>query len=265
MMRGIILAVLLLAMSVSCTNSTDKSKAVEEETIEGGVKISDTENLVAAIESAHQKSMFNSYQAIQFEFNLNFGGKERFNGRLYMLIDGSKIKMEDASTVKYWDGSKAMVLPSKENNEKARFDLLTWSYFFSAPYKLNDPGTNHEYLGEIPLGDSKFEANKLTFDKGVGDTPDDWYIIYKDKSSDLLAAMAYIVTSGGTDVEEAEKDPHLITYEAYDVVNGVPFATQWNFWTWTKEGEMKKLLGSATISNIQFIKKAGDIFDLTAS
>ena len=52
----------------------------------------------------------------------------------------------------------------------------------------------------------------MTFDRGIGDAPDDWYVVYKDNNSDLLAALVYIVTGGGTSVEVAEEDPHTITY-----------------------------------------------------
>ncbi|MDB4060624.1 hypothetical protein OAD50_05285 [Vicingaceae bacterium] len=82
-------------------------------------------------------------------------------------------------------------------------------------------------------------------------------------NSDLLAAMAYIVTGGETSVEDAEKTPHVITYEAYVEVKGVPVATQWNFWTWNQAWEMNKLLGSATVSNVDFLEKAGDTFNFT--
>ncbi len=106
-----------------------------------------------------------------------------------------------------------------------------------------------------------FETGKLTFGENVGDSPDDWYIVYKEKESSLLAAMAYIVTASSS-VEEAEEDPHAITYEAYTEVGGIPFATQWNFWTWNEQGELNKLLGSATISNIKFIKNSLDEFKI---
>ena len=128
--------------------------------------------------------MFEQNEVVQFDLQLNFGGKERFNGRVYVMISGAKIKMEDDSTLMFWNGEKAMVLPSTENNEKARFDLLTWSYFFTAPYKLSDPGTNHQFLGSSFLGGAEYDANKLTFDQGTGDTPEDWYIVYKDKILD---------------------------------------------------------------------------------
>ncbi len=261
-----IFATLFVVLAIACSNPAEKTKKVDtnSENVEEK-QLSDAQKLVAGIEQIHRKHVFESFDAVQFDLNLTFGGKERFDGRISMRTNGSAIKTENNNSIKLWNGTKAMVLPDTLNNESARFGLLTWAYFFAAPYKLNDPGTKHEFLGQLQLGESELEANKLTFNKGIGDTPNDWYIVYKDENSDLLAAMAYIVTSGETDLEEAEKDPHVITYEAYVEVGGVPFATQWNFWTWNQEGEMDKLLGNATVSNIEFIKKAGDLFNLTAS
>ena len=266
MTRKKISATLFMALVIACSNP-DKQTNKDESSSENVEKmqLTDAKKLVKSIEQTHRKDVFESFDAVQFDLNLTFGGKERFDGRIYMMTNGGAIKMEDKNSIKLWDGTNAMILPDTSNNESARFGLFTWSYFFAAPYKLNDPGTKHEFLGQIQLGETKFDANKLTFEKGIGDTPDDWYIVYKDGNSDLLAAMAYIVTSGETDLEEAEKDPHVITYEAYIEVEGVPFATQWNFWTWNQEGEMSKLLGTATVSNVEFIKKAGDLFSLSAS
>ena len=266
MKKEILIGLVGIGLAIACSNPEKKKVTQEEEKVtEEATQLSEEQKLVSEIEQVHQKSLYSSYEVVQFDLNLTFGGKERFNGRMYVSTNGGKVKMEDAQGLRYWDGNKAMVLPNEENNEKARFDLLTWSYFFTAAYKLNDPGTNHEYLGSKVLGDGEYNSTKLTFNDGVGDTPDDWYIIYQDKNSGLLAGMAYIVTSGDTDIEEAEKDPHVITYEAYTDVTGIPFATQWNFWTWNMEGEMNKLLGNASISNVELIKSAGDMFKLTPS
>ena len=176
-----------------------------------------------------------------------------------MTPSGGLVKMTDSSKTLIWDGKTSF--SSYSSYKSSRFGLLTWSYFFAAPYKLSDPGTNMEYLGGKKLNELSFETGKLTFGENVGDSPDDWYIVYKEKESSLLAAMAYIVTASSS-VEEAEEDPHAITYEAYTEVGGIPFATQWNFWTWNEQGELNKLLGSATISNIKFIKNSLDEFKI---
>lgn len=259
-----ILIILLCSVVVSSCKS-EQAKDKKEDKTPDKVEQTKADSLVSAIEKAHGKSVFDKKELVQFDLNLFFGGKSRFEGTILMTPDGSLIKMQDSSTVMIWDGKKAFIVPDSADDAGARFALFTWSYFFAAPYKLSDEGTKHEYLGEQPLGDMTFLANKLTFKENVGDSPDDWYILYKDKNSDLLAAMAYIVTYGGTSKSEAEEDPHLITYEAYSEIEGIPFATQWNFWTWNKKGEMKKLLGNATISNIKFIKKADVSFETPAN
>ena len=68
-------------------------------------------------------------------------------------------------------------------------------------------------------------------------TPDDWYILFKDPSTNYLAAMAYIVTYG-KDLEKANADPHCLTYENFVDFNGIPIATTWNLWTWNEAGEI---------------------------
>ena len=180
-----------------------------------------------------------------------------------MTPNGDRIKMQDSMATMIWDGKKAMIVPDTSSEKGARFALFTWSYFFASAYKLSDPGTNHKLLGEQILGDKKYTTSKLTFDENIGDTPDDWYVIYRKDSSNLMAAMVYIVTAGGTSQEEAEEDPHAITYEAYTEVEGVPIATVWNFWDLNEQGEMEKLLGNAFIKNIRFIEEtSGDMFDV---
>jgi hypothetical protein len=234
----------------SCVST--ETKDVEEE-------LSQEEKFINSIEDAHNYESYNSKEVIQFDLNLVFGGKKRFEGTIQMTPSGGLVKMIDSSKTLVWDGNEAY--SSDTSYTGGRFGLLTWSYFFAAPYKLGDPGSQMKVLGSRNLNDLPYESGKLTFGEGVGDTPDDWYVVYKDEKSNLLAAMAYIVTASSS-VKEAEADPHAITYEAYDLVYGIPFATQWNFWTWNEVGELNKLLGSASISKIQFRNMEEDMFTL---
>lgn len=253
-----IIAVVVLS---SCNNDNKKETktaiALNDNNTE---KLTDAEVFVKSIEEAHKKENFIGQRAIQFDLMLTFGGKNRFDGTITMTPNGDRIRMSDSATTMIWDGNKAMVAPDTSNEIGVRFTLFTWSYFFAASYKLSDPGTHHEFLGIQPLGDKNYTASKLTFDENIGDSPEDWYIVYREDSSKLMAGMAYIVTAGGTSKAEAENDPHLITYEAYDEVEGVPFATVWNFWNWNEEGEMEKLLGHATLKDIHFVELDESLF-----
>ncbi|NNK81223.1 MAG: hypothetical protein HKO93_06980, partial [Flavobacteriales bacterium] len=133
----------------------------------------------------------------------------------------------------------------------ARFAAYTWSYFFLLPYKVTDPGTIwSDYLDNSPLA-KKSNAKKLTFEEGIGDAPDDWYIIYSDKPSGLMDVAAYIVTAGAS-IEEAEKDPHAIEYENYHMVEGIPIAKNWTFWSWRETEGLVDTLGWAELNDFRF-------------
>ncbi|MEQ8909238.1 MAG: DUF6503 family protein [Vicingaceae bacterium] len=251
---------LSIAFAIACGSQEKKStETTQEQEPKQEVKLTESEQLISEVESAHLTEKYSSQEVIQFDMHLIFRGKTRFKGKISMTPNGGLVRMEDSIKTMIWDGQMAYISPDTSSYAKARFDLLTWSYFFAAPYKLNDPGTQKEFLGNKNLNGEKYPAFKLSFEGGVGDSPDDWYIVYQDSKTDLLAAMAYIVTYSKSQ-EKAEQDPHAITYEAYTEVEGIPFATQWNFWTWNEAGELHKLLGEAQISNIQFTKKAEGLF-----
>ena len=106
----------------------------------------------------------------------------------------------------------------------------------------------------------RLHGTKITFDAGVGDTPEDWYIAFADPKNGRLTALAYIVTYG-TALEEASKTPSIILYDDFVDVDGVPFATTWTFHFWNPEsgidGDPK---GSAKISNIAFVDEPAGAF-----
>ncbi|MBL4710851.1 MAG: hypothetical protein JKY48_20700 [Flavobacteriales bacterium] len=252
-MMRVFFCVLLLTTLVSC--GTEKTKQ-NEDVSQAGANKNDANDFVERIESIHNKKLFMEYDAIQFDLNLNFKGKQKFSGRVYMTTDGQQIQAKGERKEMYWNGKKAMILPDTAESLKARSALFTWTHFFAAPYKLSEQSTKHHYLGPTKLGGDKYLASKMTF----ANSPDDSYVLYKG-DNDLLVAMTYI--SKGRNKKESE--PRAITYEAFTDLEGIPFATQWNFWSRDEDGNLDKLLGSASLGNIRFMKKAGDSFNLAAS
>lgn len=135
----------------------------------------------------------------------------------------------------------------------AAFWAKTIPYFTLAPFKLRDPGTHLTLSGKKLLRGQQLETARLTFDKTAGETPDDWYILYKDPTG-ALAAMAYIVTYGKSPAEAA-KEPHAITFEEPAKLGGVTLATKWRFWNWNEaEGITGEPLGEARLTELKFVK-----------
>ncbi|MFV8224665.1 DUF6503 family protein [Christiangramia aquimixticola] len=216
------------------------------------------------IEEAHNKPAFKMQRAVSFDIDLDFGGKQRLKGTVSMTTNSSKVRIEseDGFTITF-NGEMVGMKPADASAKNARFDIFTWQYFFAMPFKLTDPGTVWEDSVNRKLDGIVYETAKLSFKQDTGDSPDDWYIIYKDPETNLLKAAAYIVTFN-TGKASAENNPHVIEYSDYTVVENVSLAQTWTFHDWDEENGPGKILGRASISNINFFIPKENYFKIPA-
>lgn len=247
----------------SCKNPKDEVKVVEEVSIvKDVVEVDEINEFTAAIEMAHKKDAFLDKDAVQYDFSVAFGGNTIFEGVITQETDGSMIHMmkKDGSIIVF-DGDKVFASNEADlTNPMTRFHIFTWPYFFSMPYKLNDAGTIWEDEKAMTWGgDTAFPTARLSFENGVGDTSEDWYEVYKNPETNVLAGVAYIV-SYGKGVEAAEKEPHAAKYNELTMVDDVPFATNWSFHNWNPEDGYTNQIGLATIKNIQFVNKEDSFY-----
>ena len=248
---------LILAGAAACQPTNQQAPADAVETADSG------EDFVGPIERAHSAGTWRQKQALQSGIVVRFGGNTIVEGRMLTTPSMSRTRLDlESGPVAIWDGADVWVAPAGADFPQARFHALTWPYFLLAPIKLRDPGARVAPLGERELRGSSFETAKLSFDAGVGDTPDDWYVLYRSPESGRLAAMAYIVTFG-TSQEEAEKEPHAVTYDEYTDVEGVPIPTRWTFWMWSEEqGIHGEPIGEVTLQDPAFVTPPEDAFTL---
>ncbi|MDB4088224.1 hypothetical protein N9544_01245 [Flavobacteriales bacterium] len=246
------LVLLGLSILVSCGGG-NKSNIKEE------AKISPEVTSVQEMEQQHQKEQFLSEDNIQFDLELYFGGKERMKGIMIFATNSSQglLELKDGNKI-YFIKDKVYYSPDM-NEKRVRFDAYTWSYFFLFPYKLSDEGTIWSELEKVEMNENWYNTQKLTFKNGTGDAPDDWYQVYSDTVYNLIQVAAYIVT-GNKSVEKAEEDPHAIAYKNYQYVNGIPIATNWEFYSWTKTEGLTDTLGKATLSNFKFVDDSDSLF-----
>lgn len=251
------ISTLLLAtlLFIGCSNNSDKSTQLVETT---------SNDFVRSIESAHQMDIYNNYAAYSFDIELYFGGNESLKASITSLGNSGKIKLvKNTGEIVYFDGKDVFLSTSSENYPSARFDIHTWQYFFGVPYKLSDPGVKWDDMGKMPYNSVSYPVQKLSFNAGIGDAPDDWYMVYSNPENNLLNAMAYIVTYSRPQ-EEAEKRPSSIVYQDFKEVQGIPVAQTWRFCVWD-EGtgpQFDKEKGYAVIKNVVFHENAEGMFDM---
>ena len=239
----------------SCAADTAENKApiAEEPTTKAS-------SFAERIAQAHQKDLWDKKNAFRFHFYLEFRGKKRMDGIITMQPNSGKVHMAlDNGITATFDGNKAWYAPDTAQFANARFNIRTWPYFMEAPYKLNDPGSNMKEMGPTELNGTTYHTGYLTFGDRVGDSPDDWYMVYADTADSKLQALAYIVTYNKT-LEEANADPHAITYSDFVDVDGVPVASYWEFHTWRDSLGLTEKLGDARLSDMEFVTVPDSLF-----
>ena len=217
-------------------------------------------NFVEQVQKAHNVSRVYAGDALTCDLELTLNGKPT-TVTLTTKTNSSKMRLQyaDGKTVVY-DGKKIWLNGGDATDyRQARFDIFTWQYFFMATFKMDDAGTNWQLLTDKILDNNDYARAKLTFKQGTGDTPSDWFIMHRNKATDFLAAMAYIVTFGKS-VSEAEKRPNGITYNDFITVEGVQFATTWTFGKWSEQRGFYENKGGAKVKNIRFIKSSAETF-----
>ncbi len=249
MIKKLILILCAAICFYNCKTNTDEVEKTIKTPDTSPTTPSDARRTVDLIEAAHHKEAFINKDMVKFDINLDFAGNDRLDGTIYLSTDSRFVRIDknDGSSIIY-DGEYVWLTPMDANQSGARFDIFTWSYFFSLPYKLSDDGTQVE---EFPATDL-YKVTRLSFENGIGDAPDDWYDIYSQKNSHLIDYAGYIVTYGGTPASEAAQNAHAIGYSDYQMVQGIPIATSWNFYNYNNAVDTSTSIGKALLKNISF-------------
>jgi hypothetical protein len=86
------------------------------------------------------------------------------------------------------------ITDAPKRDEVLKEAMSVWindSYWLVMPYKLKDTGVTLHYMGEQKTEDGRAaEAIQLTF-AGVGDTPENKYLVWIDRESGLVTQWAY--------------------------------------------------------------------------
>ncbi len=139
-----------------------------------------------------------------------------------------------------------------------RFYLWTPFYFFGMPFVFADPGAILEPLGKKSFQGAEYNAVKISFRKGTGDTPDDFYVAYFDAQSGQLKLASYIVTypalRKGKPVEELEQ--HAIVFHEWQEVDGLRVPKLAPFYLWKDETIEGEPLGTLEFSQVHFLREA---------
>jgi hypothetical protein len=134
------------------------------------------------------------------------------------LIDlkSRNLRITDSLYVLGFDGEQVWVSPDLAafGTRSPRFYHNLYFYFFAMPFALADPGINYEDLGEQVIDDIAYHAVKVSYDQGVGDSSEDFYIAHFGRETGLLEVLLYTVTYYS---KESHEKYNALVYEWQDV------------------------------------------------
>lgn len=141
--------------------------------------------------------------------------------------------VSDTTTEYGWDGEKAWKYPyDGEVKENPRFWALTAFYFVGVPFVVADEGISLEYQDIIEFENNKYHQVLVTFGEGVGDAPDDYYVLYIDTNTFRIGGLRYIVSYPGYyDKGEHGPEKHM-TYYGEQTIDGIMFPKSIKTYVW---------------------------------
>ena len=74
-----------------------------------------------------------------------------------------------------------------------RVSLLS-HFFINLPFKFAEPHTNLEFKGEQTMEGVAYEKVRIHWGNGIGETLDDWFVLYVNKQTGSFEKLHYIAT-----------------------------------------------------------------------
>jgi hypothetical protein len=141
-----------------------------------------------------------------------------------------------------------------------RFYMWTPFYFFGMPFVFGDPGTKQESLGKKSFRGQEYDAVRITFARGIGDSPDDYYVANIDPANAHLKMVYYVVTypamRKGRPISELK--PHAIVFEEWQTADGLLVPKVAHFYNWTGSDIEGEPLGRLEYANVHFTAQPPD-------
>lgn len=142
-----------------------------------------------------------------------------------------------------WDGTQAwrVVPEGKELAINPRFWAMTPYYFVGIPFVFADPGAVLELGPDETVQGQLWNTVKVSYESGVGDAPDDQYVVYLHPETHRVGGLRYFVSYPGFFPDGGHGPEKWMAYSGEQSVGGASVATTHHTFTWGPEGAGEKV------------------------
>ncbi|QDO95403.1 hypothetical protein FNB79_15980 [Formosa sediminum] len=225
-MKNTLLLLFIIAFT-SCKQATEQKTTAETPTEEAVIQNSTTksypEHIAKVFEAHGGLDTWNTMQTLEFTMQKPEGTEitttdlKRRKAHIDMPnhvlgFNGKDVWLESKDTTAY-DG-------------KPKFYYNLMFYFYAMPFVLADDGITYSDAEPLLFNGVEYPGIQISYGAGIGESPDDEYIIYYDAKTNEMTWLAYTMTFFA---KEKSKTFNYIKYGNWETVNGVklPKSIQW--------------------------------------
>ncbi|MEL6561032.1 MAG: DUF6503 family protein [Bacteroidota bacterium] len=152
-----------------------------------------------------------------------------------------------------WDGKVSWRFPKEvEIPYNTRFWSLTPYYFAGMPFVFADEGVNLTQEANQTYEGTDYHIVRATFGEGVGDAPDDYYVLYIDPETFRLSAIRYVVSYPAYFKKGEHPQEKFMTYEGQQEISGIIFPKEHRTFMWEADGSIGEYVTDITLSDVAY-------------
>ena len=194
----------------SCKQSSDSAKSLQ---VVESTSISKEypENISKVFDAHGGLENWNAMQGLEFTIGEEVttthlkNRKSLINMPKHVIgYNGKDVWLKSKDTVAY------------KGNAKFYYNLMF--YFYAMPFVLADDGINYESVEPLVFEGKSYPGIKVSYNTGVGESPDDEYILYYNPETYTMAWLAYTVTYFS---KEKSKAFRFIKYSDWQNIEGL--------------------------------------------
>lgn len=209
--------ILLLALAISilaCKNKTTPTVDYSEETLDVTTSIY-PENITKVFDAHGGLDKWNSMKSLEFTMKKPNGEEvttTNLKNRKSLIempnhtigFNGEDVWLKNKDTATY------------KGNPKFYYNLMF--YFYAMPFILADDGIIYEDVAALEFEGKSYPGIKISYEAGVGESPEDEYIMYYDSETHKMTWLGYTVTYFS---KEKSKEFHFIKYSNLQTAEGL--------------------------------------------
>ena len=211
-MKNVVVLILLISI-LACKNKTTPTVDYSEENLDVTTSIY-PENITKVFDAHGGLDNWNAMKSLEFTMKKPNGDEittTDLKNRKSLIempkhtigFNGEAVWLKNKDTATY------------KGNPRFYYNLMF--YFYAMPFVLADDGIMYEDVAALEFEGKSYPGIKISYQSGVGESPEDEYILYYDPDTHKMEWLGYTVTYFS---KEKSIEFHFIRYSGWQSIEG---------------------------------------------